>query len=223
MWLWHLVRTPVHSPVATVRLSLILPQKCQRKIVVYGLILATKIGKSSSVMYVKQNVTEKRNPLYLTKFIQQEFVLQANLSWIFPSQDSAGSREELRFCQIDMEHILSAFGVKKTCLIFSISYVNKNKRVWHFKAEYLLLWYIFETRGFVSQVWLILAIICTFTETIQAVAINNQFLPRLQLIIKSSHRKRSSKCIWRYTIILHKSHMKYVEQIVRISTYSHDT
>jgi hypothetical protein len=80
-----------------------------------------------------------------------------------------------------MEHTLLAFGVEKPHLKSGMSYVNKNKRAWHIKAEYLslclLLWFISETCGFDYRLWLILVTISEFTENIKPDADNNQLLP----------------------------------------------
>ena len=96
-----------------------------------------------------------------------------------------GVGEELRSCRIEMEHKVSAFGVKKPPLKSDISYVNKNKCAWRIKAECLSLrlrlWFIFEIRGFDYQLWLISVMIGTFTETIQPDADNNQFLPYIYI------------------------------------------
>jgi hypothetical protein len=66
-----------------------------------------------------------------------------------------------------MEHAVSAFGVQKPHVKCGINYVNKNKRVWHFKVEYLslcllLLWFISEICVFEYQLWLISVMIGTW-------------------------------------------------------------
>jgi hypothetical protein len=151
-----------------------------RKILVEVLILVTEIENEFMHHVVKQNWRKTQRPLYLTKFVQG-FLFRSNLSWIFPAPYSAGSREELRFCRIEMEHTIFAFGVEKPHLKSCISYLNKNKRAWHIKAQYLslclLIWFISETCVFDYQLCLILVMIGTFTGNIQPDADKNQFLP----------------------------------------------